>query len=69
MKSHTLMGIYSLGSCGCYRVYTGPIVVMVTSWPYGNIVGGFNSLLPNDAIWCHDLYELSISLWEFIWGF
>ncbi len=27
-----------------------------------------NSLLPNDAIWRHDLCELSISLWEFIWG-
>ncbi len=27
-----------------------------------------NSLLPNDAIWCHDLCALSISLWEFIWG-
>ncbi len=23
-----------------------------------------NSLLPNDAIWCHDLCELSIGLWE-----
>ncbi len=22
----------------------------------------------NDAIWRHDLCELSISLWEFIWG-
>ncbi len=28
-----------------------------------------NSLLLNDAIWRHDLCELSISLWEFIWGF
>ncbi len=27
----------------------------------------FNSLLPNDAIWHHDLCELSISLWEFKW--
>ncbi len=26
-------------------------------------------LLPNGAIWRHDLCELSISLWEFIWGF
>ncbi len=28
-----------------------------------------NSFLPNDAIWRHELCELSISLWEFIWGF
>ncbi len=30
-----------------------------------------NSVLSNDARyrWCHDLCELSISLWEFIWGF
>ncbi len=27
-----------------------------------------NSLLPNVAIWHHDLCELSISLWEFIRG-
>ncbi len=27
-----------------------------------------NSLLPNDAIWRHDLCVLSISLWEFICG-
>ncbi len=25
-------------------------------------------LLLKDAIWHHDLYELSISLWELIWG-
>ncbi len=30
---------------------------------------GYNSLLLNNAIWRHDLCELSISLWEFIWGF
>ncbi len=33
------------------------------------IIHIINSLLPNDAIWCHDLCKLSISLWEFIWGF
>ncbi len=29
----------------------------------------FNSLPTNDGNCRHDLYELSISLWEFIWGF
>ncbi len=30
---------------------------------------GFNPLPTNDAPMRHDLCELSISLWEFIWGF
>ncbi len=34
--------------------------------PIGN---SLTLLLPNDAIWHQDLCELSISLWEFIWGF
>ncbi len=28
-----------------------------------------NPLPTNDAPICHDLCELSISLWEFVWGF
>ncbi len=33
------------------------------------LIHQITSLLPiNDAIWNHDLCELSISLWEFVWG-
>ncbi len=35
---------------------------------YYSITPSINSLLPNDAIWRHELWELSISLWEFTWG-
>ncbi len=37
----------------------------------GTLLGttGVNPLPTNDAPMRHDLGELSISLWEFIWGF
>ncbi len=47
---------------------------IISTVTYGGVLSGgchvsYNSLLPNDVIWRHDLCELSISLWEFIWCF
>ncbi len=55
--THKLMGLY--------------MEVLILGVNYTSVHGFcfFNSLLPNDAIWRHDLCELSISLWEFIRGF
>ncbi len=48
-----------------------PLCRIFCSELYGvmNLVDLFNSLPTNDGKCRHDLCELSISLWEFIWGF
>ncbi len=45
------------------------VLTAIATMVQGIVQPPFNSLLPNNAIWRHDLCELSISLWEFIWGF
>ncbi len=73
VEPRTPLGQQNAWRCPHFR---GQIIHMYKSgtwssvliWEVSLIEGCFNPLPTNDAPMRHDLSELSISLWEFMWG-